>query len=117
MECNAKNGITGLLLHHNQRFIQFIEGAKPDIVALFERIKKDSLHKEVNVLASGTYPFRMFPSWDMAYDNLDEKGQDVYLKRRRFEKLFHSSDFSCFPIRAKLKFWRHSQEILDLSLA
>ena len=67
---NAKNGITGLLLHApNGRFIQLIEGDADMIEAVFARICSDQRHSDVNILLDEDVDDRLFPGWEMGFSD------------------------------------------------
>ncbi|MEQ9466801.1 MAG: BLUF domain-containing protein [Ekhidna sp.] len=68
---NPKRDITGILLHSDKRFIQYIEGNKDEVVELYELIKKDSRHTSVNQRNFEAIDDRIFPSWEMGYKDLD----------------------------------------------
>jgi hypothetical protein len=65
---NRSNDITGVLVFDGERFCQLIEGKSAAIVALGERIAKDSRHHRFEVLSRGPREgSRRFPDWSMAY--------------------------------------------------
>lgn len=68
---NLSRGITGALLHVKQNesafFVQFIEGAPKEINALYERITRDSRHKNVKVIYSAYNGIRFFDNWSMGF--------------------------------------------------
>ena len=68
---NLKEKITGVLLHSENRFLQYLEGNKDEIMSLYERIAKDTRHTLCNILYHVPIPYRVFPSWQMGYKDLD----------------------------------------------
>lgn len=66
---NRANDITGCLLLYDDEFVQYLEGDKQRVEALFEKIKLDWRHSEVNLLISGHINGREFENWSMAYEN------------------------------------------------
>jgi hypothetical protein len=66
---NPEQSITGVLLHSDNHFIQYLEGDK-DIIKLYDQIKTDTRHSRVILLSYGPIRERMFPSWHMGYKNL-----------------------------------------------
>ncbi|MEO9869760.1 BLUF domain-containing protein [Ekhidna sp.] len=68
---NSQNMITGVLLHSNSRFIQYLEGGKDDIRALFNLIKEDPRHTTVNERNFESIKERVFPTWEMGYKDFD----------------------------------------------
>jgi hypothetical protein len=70
-EKNAQAGLTGLLLYKGGNIIQVIEGEEQAVRALFERIKNDSRHRGVIVLAQEAIQERSFPRWGMGFRDLN----------------------------------------------
>lgn len=68
---NPKRDVTGNLLHKKNRFIQYIEGSKEDVTELYELIKNDSRHTAVNQRNFEKIDQRIFPSWEMGYNDVD----------------------------------------------
>ena len=66
---NRENEITGCLLYYHHEFVQYLEGEKSVVTALFEKIKADVRHDNVDLLLSGHIYGREFASWSMAYEN------------------------------------------------
>lgn len=64
---NQKQGITGVLLYGNGRFIQMLEGERENVEKTFERIKVDRRHLDVTVIAWGNLEKRCFPEWFMGF--------------------------------------------------
>lgn len=71
---NPSKAITGVLVHSNNYFLQFLEGEESELMTLFKNIKKDSRHSKVILLNKGKIDERMFPSWHMGYKNIDSDG-------------------------------------------
>jgi hypothetical protein len=63
---NTQAAITGLLLYHEGRFMQLIEGPAPTVAALYERIEQDPRHTDTAKLADKEVDGRSFPEWAMA---------------------------------------------------
>lgn len=66
---NPSKDITGILLHSEDRFIQYLEGPK-DIIKLYDLIKLDPRHSKIFLLSYGPLKERHFPSWHMGYKHL-----------------------------------------------
>jgi len=49
-ERNAKLGITGLLVHKSQHFLQVLEGGKDEVEEVMGSIAKDPRHTDVTVV-------------------------------------------------------------------
>lgn len=69
---NIINGITGCLIYHEGGFIQILEGDKKKIYSLFEKIKLDTRHTNVNLFSEVEIEKRVFPNWGMAYYTIDK---------------------------------------------
>ncbi|AVP58056.1 BLUF domain-containing protein [Pulveribacter suum] len=70
---NATHGITGVLLFDGERFCQYIEGAPGALDTLVRRIRRDARHKDVvTLLHEPLYGGRRYPSWSMAFSDVDE---------------------------------------------
>jgi len=68
---NEMLGVTGILLYSRGTFIQMLEGEKQTVTDLFNTIHKDTRHKLVFTLADGERDNRQFPTWSMAFRDLD----------------------------------------------
>lgn len=64
---NAANGVTGLLLYHQQDFTQLLEGEQADVQAVFKRICADRRHQQVHVMWERPIRARSFDDWFMAF--------------------------------------------------
>lgn len=93
---NVSKDITGVLLHSDDHFIQYLEGDK-DIIKLYDLIKDDKRHKHVVLLSYGPLKQRIFPAWHMGYKSItkdqlefltdgDEKEKALYTSLLRGEK-------------------------------
>ena len=51
--------------------MQVLEGPDDAVNGIFEKIKNDSRHKDVSVISREQIQSRQFPSWEMAFQNLD----------------------------------------------
>ncbi|WP_313312951.1 BLUF domain-containing protein [Pulveribacter sp.] len=70
---NATHGITGVLLFDGERFCQYIEGEPTTLDMLVQRIRQDARHKDVvTLLHEPLYGGRRYPSWSMAFSDVDE---------------------------------------------
>jgi hypothetical protein len=67
---NERDDITGALICRHEMYLQFLEGPKEKIVALFDRICTDGRHLEVSLLLSEDCSERLFPGWSMKQDPL-----------------------------------------------
>jgi len=58
-------GITGVLVHDDDRFLQVLEGPAPQVARLTARIAADPRHTDFDVLSDQTGIRRAFSGWDM----------------------------------------------------
>jgi uncharacterized membrane protein (DUF373 family) len=70
---NATNNVTGILLHSHGTFLQVLEGTEADVDATFDIIKKDTRHKDVTLIEKLPITDRLFPYWNMGFENLEDK--------------------------------------------
>ncbi|MFT7086357.1 MAG: hypothetical protein ACJAV5_002085 [Vicingaceae bacterium] len=77
---NYEHDVTGLLIYNKVEFLQLIEGDETTIRELFEKIKKDVRHQNLILLAADSKKERVFPNWNMAYQNveIDEGKSDSF---------------------------------------
>ena len=64
---NAAAGITGMLLYHEQSFLQVLEGEEPALSACFDRIARDPRHRNLIVMWRGAAAERIFANWQMGF--------------------------------------------------
>ena len=70
-EFNKMHSLTGCLVYHNGQFVQTLHGDKKTIFGLFEKIKLDSRHTNVNLVWEGPAEKEVFQGWHMAYYSPD----------------------------------------------
>ena len=64
---NQQRNITGLLLYCKGTFLQMLEGAARDVDEIFEHIKKDSRHRNIEALLRTSTRTREFGNWHMGF--------------------------------------------------
>jgi len=72
---NSAKAITGLLLYSPGQkelgtFVQYLEGARSDVQALYVRITRDSRHRNCTILGEGSTFRRRFSQWTMGFRDL-----------------------------------------------
>lgn len=78
---NSKKNITGSLIYCNDEFVQILEGKRDNVQELYSKIKVDSRHTNVILLAENAIEIRNFSKWNMAFSNLNEESsKEVFLK-------------------------------------
>ncbi len=79
---NHAAGVTGYLIFDGTHFVQVLEGAKPDVDAVYDRISRDARHHGVRVIGTSTTTQRDFPTWVMgAYLRSPEEAAIFVLHR------------------------------------
>lgn len=64
---NQAHGVTGLLLHHDGSFFQFLEGPADGVEQTLRWVRNAPLHRGMIVmLDEETSEERLFPDWEMA---------------------------------------------------
>lgn len=81
---NREAGITGLLVYHEGRFMQVLEGEQAAVMATYGRILRDPRHREVHKLTERKIAARSFPVWSMAFQETD---------RLRFDQLIQLAGY------------------------
>lgn len=66
---NASQGITGLLLYSDGRYVQVLEGGESAVEDLYARIQHDPRHTQVVTRSRGRSP-RRFAEWSMAFGHV-----------------------------------------------
>ncbi|MEM6823023.1 MAG: BLUF domain-containing protein [Verrucomicrobiota bacterium] len=88
---NSVHGITGMLLYHNESFLQVLEGEEKAVFDLYEtRIKEDDRHSQVELIADAPVQERVFDEWLMGFNYLRDtdaapmEGFTTFLETGRF---------------------------------
>lgn len=64
---NAATDITGMLVYHDGKFLQLIEGEEAAVSALYQTIVQDPRHQQVNKVWDAALKARSFADWSMAF--------------------------------------------------
>ena len=64
---NERLGLTGVLLYHQEQFVQVLEGSAEAIADVYHRLLHDVRHYNVVELASGPIAARRFGEWAMSF--------------------------------------------------
>ena len=67
---NAAAGITGMLIYTDGHFLQYLEGPRSEVEALFSRIERDPRHLGLLRIFEGPQARRVFAEWSMGYCTL-----------------------------------------------
>lgn len=63
---NDRDGLTGALAAHRDRYIQVVEGPAQALDALLRRLEDDPRHRDVTLLDRQPISERLFSRWSMA---------------------------------------------------
>lgn len=77
---NPKHGITGLLCHTHDSFVQVVEGGREPISVLLRSIYRDERHRQVTILSFEEIAERRFGNWTMGSLNVESINAAVLLK-------------------------------------
>jgi hypothetical protein len=77
---NPDLGVTGVLCHGGDMFLQVLEGGRDPINALYNRIACDRRHREVTLLHYEEILERRFSGWTMGQVNLSKVNSSTLLK-------------------------------------
>ena len=72
-EKNSKAGLTGMLLYSDGSFFQVLEGDRPVVEALLEKLTKDKRHERVTKIILESIEERAFAQWTMGYSKISKK--------------------------------------------
>lgn len=64
---NANLWVTGVLLYCDGKFVQVLEGDDQAVWTVYGRIQRDLRHTNLELLADGPVPERVFPDWAMGF--------------------------------------------------
>ena len=77
---NPELGITGVLCHGGDVFMQVLEGGRTPVNELYNSIVRDTRHKQVMLLHYREVPERRFAGWTMGHVRLDRINPSMLLK-------------------------------------
>ena len=72
-EKNSKSGLTGMLLYDDGTFFQVLEGDRPVVEALLEKLKTDPRHERLTTLILEAIEERSFAQWSMGHAKVSKK--------------------------------------------
>jgi len=77
---NPELGVTGVLCHGGEVFLQVLEGGREPVNALYNRIVCDRRHRQVTLLQYEEILERRFGGWTMGQVNLAKVNSSTLLK-------------------------------------
>lgn len=110
---NDKNGITGCLLFYQGNFLQYLEGNQVKVLSLFDKIKIDSRHSDVQVLSHSYVYRREFSDWRMAYENFMGANDQMQYLKLLVESYMQKPKDALTPNPTSKSFWIAVQKLLQ----
>lgn len=77
---NTTNGVTGVLCHSEDVFVQALEGGREQVNQLYARLLQDQRHKDVTLLCYEETDVRRYAAWTMGKVRLDNVNRSLLLK-------------------------------------
>ena len=77
---NPAHGITGILCHGGDTFMQVLEGGRGQVSKLYNEIAHDPRHNDVALLSYEEIGERSFASWSMGQVNMSRLNPALVLK-------------------------------------
>ena len=110
---NEQLGITGCLLFYQGEFIQYLEGNQIKVLELYDKIKADKRHKDVELISFAEREMREFNNWEMAFEDFyGDNDQITYLKLL-VSTFFDNPEEPANLHPATLPFWETVSKLLD----
>lgn len=79
---NPKLGITGILMHRNTWFCQFIEcDDESKLLELYGKICSDKRHKNITTIFYQYGLEQVFPDWSMVFKELDKEEDTQFINK------------------------------------
>jgi hypothetical protein len=99
-------------VHHNNEFIQILEGDEVVIKELYSKIVLDERHHTITFLAESSIHEKHFKDWNMAYCNLSGSNLNEISKKLFYNNMFALSEFTQKPTHAIKLFWHIAAELI-----
>lgn len=64
---NLEDGVTGMLCHGNNRFLQYLEGEEVHVARIYGRIEQDPRHGDLKIIDQRALERRFFGDWSMGF--------------------------------------------------
>ena len=77
---NPRFGVTGVLCHSGDIFLQVLEGGRSQVSALYHRIAQDRRHRDVVLMSYEEIDERSFAGWAMGQVNMARLNPALLLK-------------------------------------
>jgi len=109
-ERNMEYGITGVLLHTNGNFMQYLEGPKDNLDIIYRIIREDARHTGFIFISRETIESRQFGDWSMGFLTKNVEGYvNSPSERRLIEMILELPNENPSAARIALHgFWERS---------
>jgi len=84
---NARDGLTGALLHDDGAFLQLIEGEHDPLARCFLRIAQSPQHDGIGIIAFSDRDVRLFAGWSMQVVDVSGRNPTLQTLVRRLVAL------------------------------
>lgn len=74
---NKSLDLSGLLLYDRGFFFQWLEGANAPLGQVWNSIRRDPRHADIEVLADQSIPIRLFSDWTMGFAHRDRSHEKI----------------------------------------
>jgi hypothetical protein len=74
---NHEQEISGVLVYHQETFLQVLEGPDEAVGQLYEHIRQDGRHTDVRLLLRETIDAKEFGEWSMGFVDSDAAAQTL----------------------------------------
>ena len=112
---NNRLGITGCLLYYEGQFIQYLEGNQIRVLEMFDTIKKDKRHSQVELVSFGERDSREFNNWEMAYEGLYGENEQIAYLKLQVDSFLAEPYKSLAHHPSSLPFWQSVSQLIDHS--
>lgn len=113
-ELNARDGVTGALLHHDGNFLQYIEGEEASVKAVYARICASPLHHGVVELLDEPLTSRRFEGWYMGFAQTPSSWMQAMSQARwvgAMRGLDAAAEDESPGVGLLMQFWRQSRHL------
>ncbi len=76
-ENNAKKGLSGIIVYDRGHFFQWIEGHDQALGGVWNRIRADARHTDVEILVDQQIRTRLFEGWTMQFAHRDHQHESI----------------------------------------
>ncbi|GMN06406.1 hypothetical protein MTsPCn5_17950 [Croceitalea sp. MTPC5] len=109
---NKKKNITGCLIYYQGEFLQYLEGRQVSVLGLYDKIKLDDRHHDVELISHSHVEEREFENWDMAYEDFFGDNDQLQFLRLLVSSYLESPQKAMDPNPTSGHFWRTAKRLL-----